>query len=329
LAASLPELDSIDRNQIVNRQGESLKDFRRRLVPRYGRVWLDIGLGYAVLVASALVIALFGVRSPRYSVPLGLAGGLLVGYVVAFLELFFHEAAHYNLSRSRRLNDALANLFLGLLVGQEIKAYRIVHFDHHRFLGTTRDTEHSYFDALDFRFIVEALTGIKVLRVLTQRGKHVGERAEGREGAELRETGHPRFMLVAGLLLNLAVMTSAALAGAYSLALAWPIGVLVIHPAVNAVRQLLEHRSYDARSDIDYAAVDHGAMSRMFGWGPLASTLGGAGFNRHLLHHWDPQLSYTRFAELERFLLETKARDAVLGVTTTYTRAFLRLFRSA
>ena len=28
---------------------------------------------------------------------------------------------------------------------------------------------------------------------------------------------------------------------------------------------------------------------------------GGAGFNRHLLHHLDPSISYTRFDEFERF----------------------------
>ena len=46
-----------------------------------------------------------------------------------------------------------------------------------------------------------------------------------------------------------------------------------------------------------YCAACHGTSAK--GDGPLASTLGGAGFNRHLLHHWEPKISYTRFRELE------------------------------
>jgi hypothetical protein len=57
----------------------------------------------------------------------------------------------------------------------------------------------------------------------------------------------------------------------------------------------------------------------------LGSTLGGAGFDRHLLHHWDPQVSYTRLPELERFLLNTKA-SAALSAKESYISTFKRLF---
>ena len=69
-------------------------------------------------------------------------------------------------------------------------------------------------------------------------------------------------------------------------------------------------------------------MNKLFGSGPLASTLGGAGFNRHLLHHWEPQLSCTRLAELERFLENTELKPALDAHRTSYVREWLRLFGS-
>ena len=104
--------------------------------------------------------------------------------------------------------------------------------------------------------------------------------------------------------------------------------MVVVHPAVNAVRQLLEHRSFEASSAIDYSKKDHGAANRIFKSGLIGSTLGGAGFNRHLLHHWEPQISYTRFRQLEAFLLDTEAAGVVRESTTTYSSALYRLMRA-
>ena len=78
--------------------------------------------------------------------------------------------------------------------------------------------------------------------------------------------------------------------------------------------------------DVDYASVPHGETNRIFGDGIMSAMLGGAGFNRHLLHHWDPQLSYTRLRDLEAFLLETELAASVEDSRTTYGRAFSSLF---
>jgi fatty acid desaturase len=325
MAASSPALDRFERSELVDRQGRSFKQFRRTLAPRFGRVWFDIAMGWVglALVAAALVAV---DRHQPAARPLAVVlGALAFGYLVAYLMLFFHEAAHYNIAAGRRANDLLANLLVGLFAGQDIKAYRVVHFDHHRHLGTPRDTEHSYWDAPGIRFFVEALFGIKAAAVLLARGKRVEQESSDGKPAERSSA---RFMLLAGLAFNGAILALALWLPSSTLLLAWPLGVLVIHPAINATRQLLEHRSFDADSRIDYGKVAHGATTRMFGSGPISSTLGGAGFNRHLLHHWEPQISYTRFAELEAFLLDTAAAGVVRDAKTTYARALLRLLRA-
>jgi fatty acid desaturase len=325
MAASLPQLDRIPRDSLVNGAGRSLKEVRRSLVLRVGRVWLDIAGGYVGLVASALGTVWLGRAYPSVWPVSVVLGALGIGYSMAFIQLFFHEAVHYNVASTRRTNDLLANAFVGIWIGSSVKAYRVVHFDHHRHLGTTLDTERSYFEALNVRFVLEALTGLKMVRVLTARGKHV---AKSVQAASNQERPAKLAMLLLGLAVNLAVMVAAAFFHDWALLLAWPFGVLVVHPAINAIRQNLEHRSFDADADVDYSRVDHGVMTRSFGAGPFASTFGGAGFNRHILHHWDPQLSYTRFAEMEAFLLETEAAEVLQSVTTTYARTFFKLLRN-
>jgi fatty acid desaturase len=109
------------------------------------------------------------------------------------------------------------------------------------------------------------------------------------------------------------------------LAVAWIAGTGLFLPFFTALRQLLEHRSDAADQHADYSQIAHGEVTRMFSPGLLGSTLGGAGFNRHLLHHWDPQVSYTRLPELEQFLLATTASSAICA-KESYFGTFKRLF---
>jgi fatty acid desaturase len=96
-------------------------------------------------------------------------------------------------------------------------------------------------------------------------------------------------------------------------------------PFFVAVRQLLEHRDEFATKGTDYFKVAHGAINRLFGTGPLASTLGGAGFNRHLLHHFAPQIPSTRLKEFEEYLMNTAFADYIKPRQTTYIRTFRKL----
>ena len=87
----------------------------------------------------------------------------------------------------------------------------------------------------------------------------------------------------------------------------------------------MEHRDENAPSDRDFTKFAHGKVNRMFGSGPVASTLGGAGFNRHLLHHWEPQISYTNLAEVEWFLNDTNVAPVLARHQTSYFRTFFQL----
>ena len=100
-------------------------------------------------------------------------------------------------------------------------------------------------------------------------------------------------MLIGSLWLGLWWVTVVWLAGAFSL-----------HPTFTALRQALEHRAEEARAEVDYLRVDHGALTRMFTRSRVSGLMGGVGFDHHLLHHWEPGVSYTRLPDLHRYLVE-------------------------
>lgn len=54
-----------------------------------------------------------------------------------------------------------------------------------------------------------------------------------------------------------------------------------------------------------------------------------AGFNRHLLHHWDPTISYTRFNDMQNFLAESGFGEHIQSAQSSYFATALLLFRRA
>lgn len=299
------------------------RDFRRTLTPCWRRVWLDIAAGYAVLLGLLLILVLAASWSPA-GVAVALVCGVGIGYTLEFLSNFFHEAAHHNVAPDRGTNDRLTNVLFAWMYGKSIQAYRLIHFQHHRALGTTMDSENSYFDALRIRYLAAGIFGLKAIRTLRRYAEV--EREMGTRGDDARSLRSRLLWMAVAVAVDLGVAAALWLGSDSPLgALAWLWGVLFAFPFFGSLRQLLEHRSDKARPDVDYRTVDHGPVNRLFGDGPVASTLGSAGFNRHALHHWEPQLSYTRLPDLERYLERTDLAPAIRERQTTYVDTFLRL----
>jgi fatty acid desaturase len=161
------------------------------------------------------------------------------------------------------------------------------------------------------------LSGVHALRVFLGRG------VAGADGPRAAAW----WALARGVLVHLALLSGLIACGAWRSAAAWVLGVGVFLPLFSALRQLLEHRSPYADPAVDYARQPHGAYTRIFKGGVFTHTFGGAGFNRHLLHHWEPQVPYTRLPELESYLRTTSARGIIDWHTTTYLEALKTLWR--
>lgn len=309
---------------LVDDEGVSYRAFRRTLTPRWGLIALHVASGYLVIVVLLAVVVLWAAATPQ-GVALTIVVGIGVGFALEYLSNFFHEAAHYNLVPSRRWNDRAANVLIAWMLGTSIQSYRQVHWEHHRSLGTTMDAETSYFDALGIRYLLTGLSGLKAVRTL-RRWREVDRQVQRRRHGQRSGTGSRLGWLGVAVGTDLVVAAALGVAlGAPLAAAAWLWGVLFVFPCLASLRQLLEHRAEDADPETDYTQVDHGAVNRLFGDGPLASTFGSAGFNRHALHHWEPQLSYTRLADLEEYLLRTPLAPLIRERQTTYAETARRL----
>ena len=309
------------RGSLRDGSGQSYAEMKSGLVTRYAWVWAQLVIAYSVLLGVAgSVVMLQPYLSAWWQVGIaGLLGGIIVGYVVAFIALWLHEAAHFNVHPVRAWNDRLANIFLGPIVLHDVRQYRRIHFGHHRHLGTTSDTERSYFNALNVRYFIESLSGIKVARVLLTRVPSVLPSKE----TEI----YLNWAAPAGVLLHLGVIGGGIYAQCYALALTWSFGVFIVYPFLGGLRQVLEHRSYDASPTVDYTQHAHGEYTRVFKGGIFSRTFGGAGFNRHLIHHWDPGISSTCFNDVENFLENSQLRDFYGSRTTTYGHALTVLLQ--
>lgn len=305
------------RHQIVNSRGVRYVDFVKSRSPLYGRVFCDIAMGYANLLATCiLVVALpaLGVLKPWLAAGLG---ALSIGFWIAYLQLFIHEGAHFNLSPDRDHSDLICNLLIAWMIGSSVQKYRVVHFQHHRELGNVDDSEMTYFFPLNLLFFIKGLFGIRVLEVLSSR-----RAAQARTSAQQKG----KYVGIAGLIAHALILVATFVVGSIWLGLAWIVGVGAIFPVFGALRQLLEHRDDRANSATNYFETNHGAYTRIFGSDPFSSVFGGAGFNRHLLHHWEPSLSYTNLPELENYLLDTEVAETIAMRRSSYFRTFARLF---
>ncbi len=310
---------------LKNAEERPLKEFVTTLTPRFFIVWRDILFGYCGLAIGVLLSFIVAHSSSLFGqILLSVPISILFGAFFFFLGNFLHEAAHYNLAASKKQSDRLANLFIGVLLCQDIHRYRPIHWEHHRKLGTTEDTENSYFNALSFSFIIKMLTGVHLIKTMLDRDKNISEKT-----ADKKKLSYFSYISVIGMLMHICIVLSCLYIGNYTLAFAWTGGFIFVFPFLGALRQLLEHRSENADLQADYTQINHGAISRVFRKSLGSSFLGSAGFRNHLFHHWLPQVSYTRLDDLHVFLKETELKDVIEKRTTTYYDTFLILFRKA
>lgn len=312
-------LENIDYADVVNHSGKTYAVLRKELKPSYKKVLWDILKGYIFLLLIFLANLLFiktGHFNPFFAVPLS---ALLAGYVLAYLHLFIHAAAHYDLHPDKRKNDLLSDLFIGVLFGIAQEKYRKIHWLHHIHLGKKEDSEHSYFNELNLPFIIKCITGIHTLSVIVSRIK-----TGGKQASKKTSLAYPLYLL----LFHSVLLSVLFFSGGWPLVLIWLGALVIVFPLLATLRQLMEHRDVNASGKIDYSTADHGKISRLFGGGPLDSSFGAAGFNRHLLHHWDPSVSYTRLQEVEDFLLQCPETAVIVKESkTSYLKTFVALFK--
>jgi fatty acid desaturase len=239
----------------------------------------------------------------------------LVSFWKISFVLHFHEGAHYNLHNKKQINDLICNIFLTPFTGMWVKDYRVNHWKHHRFLGLPNDTEISYHKPISGHQLFESLTGLYLLKTIKRYFLNFKKNDAGK-GSNLLSS-----LLIAGisqLLITLIIFEFVTIYAAIS----WLLSIFIFDPFLQNLRQILEHRSYSAKENIDYSKIDHGPVNRIFGNDFISRYFGAAGFNNHLLHHLDPTISYTSFGEFYNYLNTTSLAEYLNKHRTTYYKTF-------
>jgi fatty acid desaturase len=311
-------LEGISFDEVAGSNGTTYTVFRSNLHPIYPKVLFDIVKGYFFLLLVAGSTIFFTCQFTSCWWITVTIGGILIGYVAAYLALFIHEAGHYNIHPDKKINDRLATIFLCLPFGLSLRSYRKIHWQHHVHLGTPQDTEVSYFNALTKMFVLETFTGIHLLRTIL--------RKENNSVLTKEQVQQSRRMLLGGFVLHISILIAALLTGNWPFAIAWILGFGVFFPFFATIRQILEHRDELAHHTSNFYKQPHGKVSRLFVHTIINSSFGSAGFTRHMIHHWDPLISYTRLKDIEAFLTTCeKTAPVIQSSRTTYTKVFKKL----
>ncbi|NRA98176.1 MAG: fatty acid desaturase [Planctomycetes bacterium] len=308
---------------MVSADGVTWLEVRRTLEPDFRIVRREIGAALAMLLGGHVLYTTISVArgglAPVVAAPL-LA--LWVGFWLLSILSFGHEATHFNIAANRRTNERLARWFLFPFLGMSVEGFRSTHWQHHMHLGDHHDTEVSYRECFDPAFLLKSAFGLQALQV---RARYSGSRGAGRPNAPV-PTSQFRALAVSMTVHGLLVLVPLAV-GAYGAALGWAVGAIVVFPALLAIRNVLEHRGWDADCNLDYREHEHGPVNRLFGTGIVARHFGAAGFNRHLLHHWDPGVSYTRFDDMQAFLMSTPFAEELERVRAGYIATARHMLR--
>ena len=173
------------------------------------------------------------------------------------------------------------------------------------------------------------MTGVSLLLALFRyaRANQSGEVSPAAVGESA--PGSPLFAAGRTVALNALIVGSLCWVSAFVTAFAWVAGVLVAYPLVATLRQILEHRRAEAGCEEDFGEIDHGPVLRMFARGVFARCFGAAGFDRHLLHHWEPSVSYTCFDEMEAYVERTPLAGSLRATRSTYAQTLSEMLRSA
>jgi fatty acid desaturase len=300
-------------------------EFRKNLKINYFVLIQNLLLPWIMIFSSFFLLEVAQTNGVRLFMIFPFA--FWVGFWLHSYCTHFHEAAHYNLHSNRLINDVISNILFTPFVGMFVKKYRVTHWIHHKELGKLADTEISYREPIIFKKFLLDFLGIYQFKIISRyffnfsnSDKYIGK------GSPRITAFHISMIIMIGVQMLIMIWL---IFRSSHFAIIWAIAFFIFFPGLSRIRQILEHRSECAVNSEDYSKQEHGPVNRIFGKDIFSRYFGAAGFNSHLLHHLDPVVSYTRFKEMEDFLLQTNAESLISSNRTTYLYAFKGLVMSA
>ena len=292
-----------------------LKRLSRVSTPR----WLfAAGVDWLVISLAVLTCLRFGAW------PIWLAAVLIIGNRQHALGVLMHEATHFRVSRNRRWNDVLGDVFAGYPVFMPTANYRVFHFRHHQRLDMSDDPEGRFFDTFpaDARFPQNPWRfGLLVLRDLSGLWPRP---LVFFAGLVWTLPGQRRWHILPIALLHGAVIGAAVVTGTLQVyALLWILPLITVFPATQRIRAMSEHHGIEEagstryhRDRPDVLRTTRSISGRL---GP--ALFGPHGINYHLEHHLYPSVPFHNLPELSRELARRHPEEIGSRIRTSYWRA--------
>jgi fatty acid desaturase len=280
----------------------SAEEIRGLASPAPWRIAVDTGLIWLVVLAAFTVFHAF----PQPWV-FALCFVINASRQLAMTHLV-HDASHYRLSKSRRLNDLLSDAFAAGPVLISTESYRLQHLPHHQYLGDVeRDTDRrTWYSIKGWHFVRRTLlTLVGWEAVVTFFSYAKVEELRPDERAETA-SDLPRRLLFTALGNGLLVAWCAFLGNVWLYLWLWFLPLFTLTMYLLILRVLAEHQKVEfaARGiDCPHENIQQ-PLTRTLLAGPMAKfLLGPLNFHYHHEHHLAPSVPYHRLPQFHRLLL--------------------------
>jgi len=264
-----------------------------------GRSWVSVLGNWAIVFAAMAGVA-------AWPNPLSVVLALfLIGARQLGMAVLMHEASHYALFSSKRVNDLVGNWLCAYPVWSDLAAYRRYHMGHHARTWTRDDPDLGL--ATPFPVTRESLrrkfwrdlsgqTGWKRVKYTFRRDLGLGEFTMQRRDDSARAF---RGMLVS----NTVLLGGLAAVGHAELYLLWVVAFLTTNMLVTRIRAIAEHSMVRDPSDPfqNTRTTLASPLERLF----VAPNR----VNYHLEHHLLMTVPHYKLPELHRRLRERGALD--------------------
>jgi fatty acid desaturase len=260
---------------------------RQFATPSDLRGYLSIARGWAVIGATWSVNVLLAGEPPSIRVVAFVMSALVIGIALGSLESCAHEATHYTLFRTRRLNNRLQCLFAAPVL-ESVEDYRASHVIHHRALGGADDPAMQLYAETGVARFPHGFVWVMFVRpLLGYHALHFLRRTVQMIAAQPRRGAH------------IAAFWIPVLAATVYFGLGWQLAVYFLFPLFYVLpiilfwAEVLDHSRLDLMSPTRAARTHVGRLARAF-------YPHNEGY--HLVHHLHPGIPAHRLAEAHRAL---------------------------
>lgn len=254
--------------------------------------WM-VAHNWLMIISVFMVVALW---TNPLTIILGI---LLLGGRQLGLAVLMHEAGHKVLFKSPKLNTTIGQWLGAYPILADCEAYGASHREHHRLAGTHDDPDLPNYEKYPIalasfrRKITRDLTGRTGSKLLIGSLSGIGNRMTMRENEKTNSARQ-------GLLVNLLMFLSLAIAGVAELYLLWVVAYLTAYPLIARIRQLAEHANVPGLYESDPRGNTRTTRANLLERLVLAPNY----VNFHIEHHLLPSVPAWRLKRLHKLLVE-------------------------